>query len=247
MRHVGLDVEAPRMHDRLRPLRHPATLLALIALIVAAEVPATAARLITGTQVRDGSLQAKDLSRSARRALAGRQGAAGPTGPAGAPGAPGPRGADGARGETGPRGAQGLEGPKGDEGDKGDTGPPGPTASAFGSSTTDAELGVVTPLPVVTATITTTVRSRIVANGTAEIRSDGGGDDEAKCFLQSEGGLLAPDVQMNATVTPRATIATTGSIVVDPGTRNVVIRCGEVTGNVTFEEGALTLVAVAEP
>src|SRR5262249_33247630 len=54
--------------------------------------------LITGKQIRDGSIQVKDLSKAARSALKGKSG---------------PRGATGATGLTGATGAQG---PKGDPG-----------------------------------------------------------------------------------------------------------------------------------
>lgn len=79
--------------------------LGIIALFVALQGPALAAdsarKLITGKQVKDGSIQTKDLSRKARAALRGQTG---PQGPAGAPGAPGPQGAQGEKGEQGPPG-----------------------------------------------------------------------------------------------------------------------------------------------
>lgn len=59
---------------------------------------ATAAKLITGKEIKDGSIGLVDLSRAAKRGLAGKpgangkDGAAGPAGPAGAPGAAGPQG-----------------------------------------------------------------------------------------------------------------------------------------------------------
>lgn len=64
--------------------------IAMLALFVAIDGPAmasdgarAAARLITGKQIKDGSIAAKDLSPAARRALKGRRGPAGPAGPAG--------------------------------------------------------------------------------------------------------------------------------------------------------------------
>jgi hypothetical protein len=54
----------------MRPRRPPAALVvALIALFVALGGPAQAARMITGNQVKNHSLQAKDLSRKAVRTL----------------------------------------------------------------------------------------------------------------------------------------------------------------------------------
>jgi hypothetical protein len=55
-------------------------------------------------QVINGSLQTKDLSKTARTALKGNRGPTGPAGPAGA------RGAQGATGATGATGAQGVQG-----------------------------------------------------------------------------------------------------------------------------------------
>lgn len=84
--------------------------LGILALFVALEGPAFAAddahkvarKLITGKQIKDGSVQAKDLSKAARKALKGK---------AGAPGAPGAPGVQGAQGPQGPEGPQGVPGP----------------------------------------------------------------------------------------------------------------------------------------
>ena len=70
---------------------------ALIAAIVAAIVSATAATattsiFITGAQIKDGTIQVKDLSRKARVALKANVGPRGPVGPAGQQG---PAGASG--------------------------------------------------------------------------------------------------------------------------------------------------------
>jgi hypothetical protein len=89
----------------------PALVISLIALVFAMTGTGIAAKgLVTGKQIRDGSISAQDLSASVRKQLA-RTGAAGAAGPAGAPG------------------AKGDQGPKGDQGAKGDTGvPPAPEA-----------------------------------------------------------------------------------------------------------------------
>jgi hypothetical protein len=65
---------------------------------------------VGSAQVRNGSLQTKDLSKRARKALKGNRG---PRGPAGA------AGAAGARGATGPTGAQGIQGIAGTPGTPG--------------------------------------------------------------------------------------------------------------------------------
>jgi hypothetical protein len=70
------------------------TLAFVLGLAIATAGSATAARLITGKQVKDGSITAKDLSKSLRRQIA-RTGTTGPAGPAGAAGAAGPAGSAG--------------------------------------------------------------------------------------------------------------------------------------------------------
>lgn len=76
----------------------------VLGLVVATAGTATAARLITGKQIKDGSIGTKDLSKAVQAQLkkAGRAGATGPAGPAGPAGAAGAPGAQGPRGETGP-------------------------------------------------------------------------------------------------------------------------------------------------
>jgi hypothetical protein len=99
-----------------RRLPAPATLLAIIAVVLACAGSATAGTLIGGAQirnesvtnrdVRDGTVRLRELSLGVRRRLATRQTAAssqaGPAGP---------------RGAQGPRGVQGVQGEKGEKGD----------------------------------------------------------------------------------------------------------------------------------
>lgn len=75
----------------------------VVGLAVASAGTATAAKLITGKQIKDGSIASKDLDRSVRQKLA-QKGATGATGSPGAPGVgvPGPAGAKGEKGEPGP-------------------------------------------------------------------------------------------------------------------------------------------------
>lgn len=90
----------------------PATVIATVALVAATTGTATAAGVIDGSKllgnsvtsakVKNGSLQTKDLSASARNSL---------------------------RGQTGPQGPQGTKGDKGDPGEKGDKGPKGDTGA----------------------------------------------------------------------------------------------------------------------
>lgn len=94
-----------------RPSASPALLLALVAIVVASAGSATAATTVLikrSAQVRNGAIEAWDLSYRARRALKGNRGAIGQTGPAGPVGPAGPAGPVGAVGPVGPRGPEGL-------------------------------------------------------------------------------------------------------------------------------------------
>jgi hypothetical protein len=86
-------------------------LLALLALVMATTGSAVAASLITSKQIKDGTIQTKDISKQARKALKGK------------PGAAGAQGLQGAKGDAGPKGDQGVKGDKGDTGAQGDPGP----------------------------------------------------------------------------------------------------------------------------
>jgi len=87
----------------------PAMIVAMIALAVALSGTAVAgtAKLITGSQIANGTIKLADLHPSAKTALKGERGATGAQGPAGAHGVQGP---------VGPQGATGAKGDKGDKG-----------------------------------------------------------------------------------------------------------------------------------
>jgi len=109
---------------RRTPRPSGAMIVALVAVVLACAGTATAAKLITGkdiknssvtgadiknsslksADVKNGSLSASDLSSGARKALKGDAGATGATGAAGAAGAAGAQGVAGPAGPTGPRG-----------------------------------------------------------------------------------------------------------------------------------------------
>jgi hypothetical protein len=84
--------------------------VALIALVAATTGSAVAASLITSAQIKNGTIQTKDISKKALKALKGKQGARGATG---APGAAGPAGPAGAQGPQGAQGAKGIQGDRG--------------------------------------------------------------------------------------------------------------------------------------
>jgi len=80
-------------------LLHPATFIAVLALLVALEAPSTAARLIDGKELRKGSVSGAKLKtgtvkkRKLARGVRAKLNAAGRPGPAGPPGSRGPAGA----------------------------------------------------------------------------------------------------------------------------------------------------------
>lgn len=72
----------------------PALIVAVVAVVLAGAGSAVAARVITSKQIKNGTIQLKDLRKSTRAALAGGRG------PQGAPGSPGSPGSPGAPGEA---------------------------------------------------------------------------------------------------------------------------------------------------
>jgi len=109
--------------------------LAVLAGVVSALAVVTAGTaavqaLITGAQIKDGTIESRyvkngaitrldiaDATEAALRGQRGPRGAAGMQGVAGPAGPAGPQGATGAAGPAGPSGAQGAQGPKGGTGD----------------------------------------------------------------------------------------------------------------------------------
>jgi hypothetical protein len=103
--------------------------IAAAAAALAGGTSATAANLITGRSVKDGTLTGKDIKDRSLTARdfkgsiqSGSAGPTGPTGPAGPAGPQGERGADGATGPQGAKGEQGIQGLQGEKGEKGATG-----------------------------------------------------------------------------------------------------------------------------
>ena len=88
-------------------------LVALLALAVGAAGAVAASKLITGKQIKDGSIEAQDLSKKARSSLKGAKGDPGPVGPKGDVGPAGPTGASGNPGLKGANGSDGASGADG--------------------------------------------------------------------------------------------------------------------------------------
>jgi hypothetical protein len=123
--------------------------VAAVSLSLGAAGTAGAAKLLTGKQIKDGTIEAKDLSAKARKTLSGKTGPAGPAGVGGSAGL---------GGSQGPAGSPGGAGGAGTNGTPGATGVAGPTLflgtmthpvfSVPGSSTNSgSELGALVPVP----------------------------------------------------------------------------------------------------
>ena len=100
----------------MRKRRLPAAVIATGAVVLVALAGTAAAGgsgLITGAQIKNGTVGLADLSKKAKGSLKGKRGPAGPQGQAGAQG---PKGDTGARGETGAAGPQGAQGAPGRDG-----------------------------------------------------------------------------------------------------------------------------------
>lgn len=134
--------------------------VAAIALaLMVASAPAVATKLITGKDIRNGSVQELDLDAKTRTKLNNlavpATGAQGERGATGATGIQGPKGSKGEQGEqgasvTGPQGDRGFdgkigpEGPSGQPGAKGDSGPAGVIGSTYTRNGVSDSAGRVT-------------------------------------------------------------------------------------------------------
>src|SRR4051794_1725137 len=81
----------------------------VLGLVIASATTAGAASLISGSQIKNGTIAKQDLSKAVRKQLA-RTGAGGAAGPQGAQGAQGPAGSNGAPGARGTNGTNGTNG-----------------------------------------------------------------------------------------------------------------------------------------
>ena len=135
--------------------------VAAVALAVGMAGTAGAAKLLTGKNIKDGTIELKDLSKKTRKKLAGKAGPRGPAGPVGTAGATGPAGTAGATGPLGPAGAAGKDGLNGAQGLPGTSGSTAPallfgnasvtpgtmTYSGPGTGPTGSEAGAQVPVP----------------------------------------------------------------------------------------------------
>jgi Collagen triple helix repeat (20 copies) len=93
------------------------TVIAVIVTAVICSAGASAAGIvITSANIKNGTIQAVDISAKAKASLKGNRGPTGARGPAGATGATGATGPAGAQGPSGAQGAQGIQGVQGSPG-----------------------------------------------------------------------------------------------------------------------------------
>lgn len=150
------------MLQRIGRHASPAMIVAIVAIVVAMTGSAFAARsLLTGADIKDGSITKADLApsatASAKKAKRGPRGHRGPQGEQGEQGDPGligpagergPTGATGPEGPVGPPGSTGAKGAKGDQGDPGQDGAQGPIGQVIENNTTAGPTAIATPLAI---------------------------------------------------------------------------------------------------
>jgi Collagen triple helix repeat (20 copies) len=122
----------------------------VVSVVISGTASAGVTTLITSRQIKDHTIQMRDISPSAVGQLQGQRGA---------------QGVAGSKGDTGALGAQGEPGPKGDTGAPGAPGPSGPQGSA-GAQGPKGEPGESNELYVRSATITIPDRGEGDANPT---------------------------------------------------------------------------------
>lgn len=134
---------------------------AVFALVIATAGTAGVQALITGAQIKDGTIASRDIKNRtigrvdiAAATLSSLRGARGPVGAQGPRGAVGPQGAAGAQGAAGPQGATGPQGPQGAAGPTGPAGADGGlagyeivTGSAVAISGTDFDVATSVNCP----------------------------------------------------------------------------------------------------
>lgn len=189
---------------------------------------ATGASLITGKQIKNRTVGAKDIKRKAiglghltPAAVAALKGATGPAGP---------------KGDTG---AKGDTGPKGDTGAQGERGPSDVFATAIGGTNAPNSMDVIDTLdlPAGKYAITATVTGASLA----------GSDHTLSCRLANDGGELASGDDFYATADGRANITLITAVELDGFTVNsndVTLECTDNNTSVIVT-GTMNAVKVA--
>lgn len=122
-----------------------------------------------------------------------------------------------------------------------------PTAAPVSAATTTNTIVTVsTDTKVVGTTLTTTAPSRIIANGSLQLLHIMGGNRYVQCKLTVNGTVTSTQSSNLFIAGTADTAAVTGGAVVPAGahTVNAVCSNGGGTGQVDFEEGSLTAIAI---
>jgi hypothetical protein len=182
---------------RIKATTSPSMVVACIAVVLALTGSAFAAQaLITGADVKDGSLTRADLSKRTLRSLKGKRG---PAGAAGRDGFVGPQGPQGSTGPEGPRGPVGPAGPQGPKGTTGDTGARG-GVGATGATGPAGATGDTGPAGPPGQLLVYSAPFAGVDVGTALASTSGGPDSTEGAELGGSGTYLTAGVQYKVDV-----------------------------------------------
>jgi hypothetical protein len=209
----------------MKGLKHPATIIASLALFVAlGGGAALASGLISGAKIVNHSISEKKLTAAAVKALRGQQGPAGAQGPKGATGA------------AGPQGVQGIQGVQGQIGPSGATSIYNKAGNKFGLSGTVATLALPAGSYLVFGNTFVSDFSSSSNNVNCSIDDSSAGDiDDAGTWLDN---AVVPQTTLNL-VAPLTTSGSTVSIVCLGQDANstaffthlAAIKLGSVTGS----------------
>ncbi|EHN11651.1 hypothetical protein PAI11_14560 [Patulibacter medicamentivorans] len=205
-------------------------LVTALGLVLALGGTATAAKLITGGDIKNNSITGKDvksrslalsdLSTSARKALRGQTGPAGPAGPAGGP-----------------------VGPKGDTGAAGPAGPAGPsgTSSAFANAVASHVVQGAGTRVVQTLSLGP---GRYVIN--AKLTASSAGTAPTSCTLRKVVGLLTIDQAEfdPSDVGQEIPVAMQGIADLTGGASDITVLCFEAGGDLTVSDAKVTAIKV---
>jgi hypothetical protein len=204
--------------NRIRNSRpSPALLVALCALFIALSGTATAALMVSGSNIADGTITAKDIKRgtlgtrqlSAKsirslRGQPGEHGLPGAPGPAGPAGPQGVKGDPGEPGPTGPPGLQGETGPRGPSFAKFVSRPDGPVSVPANTSTNIATITGLRDKNVVTAKVSVGAEANAQTSCTLSgpgVLDKSWGSNVATHVLQLAGDFRVDSVQLRCKAT----------------------------------------------
>lgn len=219
----------------------PALVVALVALFVAFSGTATAALVMTGKQIKDGTITGKDLKNRAlgtnklsKRAVSSLKGQRGPAGPQGAAGAQGPQG------PTGPQGPQGPQGPAGPGDDTGEIGP----SNGFSVNSNSYLEWTGAPQGVAARALPP---GRYVINAHVRANNDDSAAQSVACRIDLGGNTVGEsgtvELAVNGSLDRQVIAITAGGTLSAPGVAQLVCDASSSVGN--FYGMGLTAVQVA--